>query len=82
MKITPSNEYKRPLYAIGLTTAIMAIALTGCTDPKGGKPGVDYAGDVMIVETDNTEYSKPDADAPIELAGDVEIIETYPEQTE
>lgn len=82
MKITPSNEYKKPLYAIGLTTAIMAIALTGCTDPKGKRPGVDYAGDVAIEVTENTEYSKPDGDAPVALGGDVEIIDIDIEPTE
>ena len=33
MKIKPLKDYKKPLYAIGVGTAIMAVALTGCTDP-------------------------------------------------
>ena len=36
MKITPSKNYKKPLYALGLTAALAAATLTGCTDP--GKP--------------------------------------------
>ena len=34
MKITPSKHYKKPLYAIGLSAVIMAVALTGCTPPE------------------------------------------------
>ena len=33
MKITPTKDYKKPLYALGLATAMMAVAVTGCTDP-------------------------------------------------
>ncbi|MCR5327468.1 MAG: hypothetical protein K6E12_01235 [Saccharofermentans sp.] len=33
MKIKSIKNYKKPLYAVGLSTAIMAVALTGCTDP-------------------------------------------------
>ena len=33
MKVKPLKEYKKPLYAIGLSAALMATALTGCTDP-------------------------------------------------
>ena len=52
MKITPSKNYKKPLYALGLTAALAAATLTGCTDP--GKP-VDYAGDVDTRPTETTE---------------------------
>lgn len=38
MKIKPLKEYKKPLYAIGLSAAIMATALTGCTDPAKENP--------------------------------------------
>ena len=35
MKIDPSKDYKKPLYAIGLAAAIAAssLALTGCENP-------------------------------------------------
>ena len=33
MKITPSKDYKKPLYAIGIAAAIAAAGLTGCSDP-------------------------------------------------
>ena len=40
MKITPAKDYKKPLYAIGIMTTLMAVTVTGCTDMpftfKGG----------------------------------------------
>lgn len=38
MKVKPLKDYKKPLYAIGLSAAIMATALTGCTDPAKENP--------------------------------------------
>ena len=66
MKITQAKNYKKPLYAIGLATAIMAAAVSGCTDP--GK-GPDYAGGMDVRPTETTE---------VELAGDVAM---EPEET-
>ena len=41
MKIKPLKNYKKPLYAIGLSAAIMAVALTGCTDPANEETTAD-----------------------------------------
>lgn len=65
MKIKPLKEYKKPLYAIGIASAITALALTGCSDPKDNDdPGVDYAGGMAICaeETQTTV-------ATLELSG-------------
>ena len=78
MKITPSKNYKKPLYAIGIAAAMAAMALTGCTDPNTGKP-VDYAGDIdvrptetsevrldgEVADTDPTETTKPSVNSVI-----------------
>ena len=32
MEIRPAKAYKKPLYALGLATAIMSVSLTGCAD--------------------------------------------------
>ena len=43
MEIRPAKDYKKPLYAIGLVTAIMSVPLTGFVEvvseelQKGGK---------------------------------------------
>ena len=37
MKITPAKDYKKPRYAIGISAAIMALSVTGCTNPFGKK---------------------------------------------
>ena len=69
MKITPAKDYKKPLYAIGVTAALMAVSVTGCTDfGKGGN--VDLAG-AADVRTDETTYCKKDADNEPVLAGEV-----------
>lgn len=63
MKITPAKDYKKPLYALGLATAIMAVAVTGCTDPDSKSKSrrhhhrtkhteVQLAGDTQTIETD------------------------------
>lgn len=54
MKITPSKNYKKPLYAIGIAAAMMAMSVSGCTDPNNGKP-LDYAGDIDVRPTETTE---------------------------
>ncbi|MBR3279824.1 MAG: hypothetical protein IKG01_13120 [Lachnospiraceae bacterium] len=89
MKITPAKDYKKPLYAIGVTAAIMAVSVTGCTDFASGFKGgtketeqVDLAGAADIL-TDETTYCKRDADdepvlaGEVELDGDVAITEPY-----
>ena len=63
MKITPTKDYKKPLYALGLATAMMAVAVTGCTDPdsktksrrrhhRTKQSEVQLAGDTQTVEPD------------------------------
>ena len=63
MKITPTKDYKKPLYALGLATAMMAVAVTGCTDPDSKTKTrrrhhrtkyteVQLAGDTQTVEPD------------------------------
>lgn len=66
MKITQAKNYRKPLYAIGLATVIMAASVSGCTDP--GK-GPDYAGGMDVRPTETTEVA---------LAGDVAVA---PEET-
>jgi len=66
MKITPSKDYKKPLYAIGIAATIAAVSLTGCTDP--GK--VNYAGDIDV---------KP-VESSVAYAG--EIADTEPTESE
>ncbi|MBO4460409.1 MAG: hypothetical protein J5715_10755 [Clostridiales bacterium] len=58
MKITQSRDYKKPLYAIGLTTALVATAVTGC-GPIG------YAGDIQVPTSETTEE--------VQLAGEVDV---------
>ena len=60
MKITPAKDYKKPLYAIGISAAIMALSVTGCTNPAEKKEP-DLAGAAVIC-TDTTEGTKKDAD--------------------
>lgn len=58
MKIKSIKNYKKPLYAIGLSTAIMAVALTGCTDPAKDKQdnntATEYAKEEWADATDET----------------------------
>ena len=70
MKITPSKDYKKPIYAIGLTTAVMALAVTGCTNPF--KKPVDLAGDVQIIDP-TTTTEEVVIDGEVALDGDVSI---------
>jgi hypothetical protein len=44
MKITQSKDYKKPLYALGITAALMAVSVTaGCGGPIGYAGGMDVA---------------------------------------
>ena len=63
MKITPTKDYKKPLYALGLAKAMIAVAVTGCTDPDSKTKSrrrhhrtkhteVQLAGDTQTVEPD------------------------------
>ena len=77
MKITPSKDYKKPLYAIGIAAALTALSITGCTDP--GK--VDYAGDVVMgtVETSEVRLDGEVANTdPTEVDFEGEVAEPEP----
>ena len=78
MKITPAKDYKKPLYAIGISAAIMALSVTGCTNPFGKKEP-DLAGAAEI-STNQTEGTKKDADDIHEtiLAGEVAVEDEEP----
>ena len=39
MKLSQPKNYKKPLYAAGLAAAVMAVSLTGCTDPDKLRTG-------------------------------------------
>ena len=87
MKITQSKNYRKPLYAIGLSAAVMAVAVTGCTNPLdmlSGAKKVDHTG-TKDVRTLNKDYSKTDADNTVALAGEVQIdgeVAVYTEKIE
>lgn len=76
MKITPSKDYKKPLYAIGIGAAIIATSLTGCTDPKNK---LEYAGEVPSeVETTETELAgDPTCDTSV-TSENVELVGLEP----
>ena len=85
MKITPEKNYKKPLYAVGITAAAMAIAITGCSDEPPA-----LAGDIAVTVEETTvvqldgeqeppatcETKETDGtDVPVELDGDVAFVE-------
>ena len=63
MKITPSKNYKKPLYAIGIAAALTAAAISGCSDP------------VVQVSGETTTSSAP-SETEVQLDGDVAIEQT------
>ena len=82
MKITPSKDYKKPLYALGVAAALTALAVTGC-GPIGYAGGLETA----VQETEATqakekapnkpEYGKDDV---VDWCGEADIV--YPDETE
>ena len=52
MKLSQPKNYKKPLYAIGLAAAVMAVSLTGCTDPDKLRTG---GAAEIAVDDDNHE---------------------------
>ena len=72
IKVEPSKDYKKPLYACALATAIAAssLALTGCKDPFSS---IDSYFDGLLVAdipaSNSTSGHKQDADAT--LASDI-----------
>lgn len=91
MKISQSKGYKKPLYALGITAALMAVSVTGCGGPVGyagemtnasnETEEVALAGDEVIIDEteETTAYCKPDGDI-VELSGEAlpPIEETPP----
>ena len=72
MKITQSRDYKKPIYAIGISAALIAASVSGCGLP------VDFSGSAKSSvkeggRTFSQEYSKFNADDVTALAGEVAI---------
>ena len=63
MKITPSKNYKKPLYAIGIAAALTAAAISGCADP-------------VVQVTGETTTSSAPTETEVQLDGDVAIEQT------
>ncbi len=70
MKIAQSRDYKKPLYALGITAALLAASVTGCGNPVEKDPTPTKGGGARTI---SEFYSKPDADREIALGGDVYI---------
>ena len=53
MKIKPSKDYKKPLYAVGLAAAIAtsSLTLTGCTDPAKEEASIAPETVEQVIET-------------------------------
>jgi len=84
MKITPAKDYKKPLYALGLATAIMAVAVTGCTDPdskiktrrhshRTKNTEVQLAGETDIGYAGDISVEVPPTTDDLQLAGETEV---------
>ena len=83
IKVEPSKDYKKPLYACALATAIAAssLALTSCENPMENiKDKMFTAGLISydLPDSDSTSGHKQDADAT--LASD--ITTDGPDETE
>lgn len=59
MKITSIKNYKKPLYAIGLSAVIMAVAITGCTKPEKGDVQLGGAAEVREDEQETETSIEP-----------------------
>ena len=69
MKISQAKNYRKPLYAIGLSAVIMAAAVTGCTP-------IGYAGGEQIVsqETEESKRCEP-SDEVVDICGIEDVRE-------
>ena len=82
MKIVPSKNYRKPLYAVGLAAVMLTTAVTGCTDivrTDGDTTcetteEIALAGDV-VVSTDGTTEPM-ETEEPVVLDGEVDVCET------
>ena len=70
MKIAQSRDYKKPLYALGISAALLATTVTGCGKPAGKDPSPTKGGGTRTM---SEFYSKYDADKEVILGGDVAI---------
>ncbi len=70
MKIAQSRDYKKPLYALGISAALLATTVTGCGNPAGKDPSPTKGSGTRTM---SEFYSKYDADKEIALGGDVYI---------
>ena len=59
MKITSIKNYKKPLYAIGLSAVIMAVAITGCTKPEKGDVQLGGAAELREDEQETETSIEP-----------------------
>ena len=59
MKITNIKNYKKPLYAIGLSAVIMAVAVTGCTKPVKDEVQLGGAAEVREDEQETEATTEP-----------------------
>ena len=95
MKISQTKGYKKPLYALGITAALLTVSVTGCGGPIGYAGGMDIVtketeevvlgGDVAIIDetVETTACCKQDDDE-VALDGDTELpaIEETPPMLE
>ena len=67
MKITQAKNYRKPLYAIGISAVMVATAVTGCTDLSVSHTGSRIKADAehKIEATEGTE---------VILGGDVQLM--------
>lgn len=70
MKITPAKDYKKPLYAVGIAAALMAVSVTGCTDLASGIKSGTKDTRVHRVHSDGI---KQDADNEPVYAGEIAL---------
>ena len=59
MKITSVKDYKKPLYAIGMSAVIMAVTLTGCHYPVKEEVQLGGAAELREDEQETEESITP-----------------------
>lgn len=59
MKITSVKDYKKPLYAIGMSAVIMAVTLTGCHNPVKEEVQLGGAAELREDEQETEESITP-----------------------
>lgn len=93
MEIKPQKNYKKPAFAIGLASLMVAAGTSGCTDGAESSSGINnnsndtttlsQPGDIEI-STDSTTYLE--YDGGLEVVGEIEFdgepIVSMPEETE